>query len=271
MSTFREAEERFEARMLAIYVGGVTIFLIAPILLPMVISFSSSARIEFPPPGFSLQWYRAALENELFRRGLWNSLVIAVVCAAISTVAGTAAAIALNHYRFAGRSAVQLLLMLPLALPAVVKGLGIMFVLPSYGMSQGVLATAFAHCILGIPYVAYLVLATLANYDLTLEQASANLGASRVTTFRRVTFPLIRPGVTAGGIFAFLMSLDNVSLSLFTAAGDTLPLRLMQHIQHNADPTIAAVSTFLTLAALVIMVLFGRTIRQRQLSGLKER
>src|SRR5690606_5468349 len=100
MSTFREAEERFEARMLAIYVGGVTIFLIAPILLPMVISFSSSARIEFPPPGFSLQWYRAALENELFRRGLWNSLVIAVVCAAISTVAGTAAAIALNHYRF---------------------------------------------------------------------------------------------------------------------------------------------------------------------------
>ncbi len=270
MSTFRATEERFESRMLGIYVGGVTIFLIAPILLPMIISFSSSTRIEFPPPGFSLQWYRAAIGNDTFRQGLWNSLIIAVACGIVSTVAGTAAAIALNHYRFIGRSMIQLLLMLPLALPAVVKGLGIMFVLPFYGMSQGVLATAFAHCILGIPYVAYMVLATLANYDLTLEQASANLGASRVMTFRRVTFPLIRPGITAGGIFAFLMSLDNVSLSLFTAAGDTLPLRLMQHIQHNADPTIAAVSTFLTLAALAIMILFGRTIRQRQMSGLKE-
>ena len=145
MSTFRAAEERFESRMLAIIVGGVTLFLIAPILLPMIISFSSSARIEFPPPGFSLRWYRAALDNELFRRGLLNSVVIASACALISTVAGTSAAIALNHFRFAGRSAVQLMLMLPLALPAVVKGLGIMFVLPFYGMSQGVLATAFAH------------------------------------------------------------------------------------------------------------------------------
>ena len=270
MSTYRAAEERFESRMLAIYTGGVAVFLITPILLPMIISFSSSARIEFPPPGFSLQWYRAALANDLFRQGLWNSLVIAAACALVSTVAGTAAAIALNHYRFIGRSMVQLLLMLPLALPAVVKGLGIMFVLPSYGMGPGVTATVFAHCILGIPYVAYMVLATLANYDLTLEQASANLGASRMMTFRRVTFPLIRPGVTAGGIFAFLMSLDNVSLSLFTSGGDTLPLRLMQHIQHNSDPTVAAVSTFLTIAAFVIMMLFGRAIRQRQLGSLKD-
>jgi putative spermidine/putrescine transport system permease protein len=270
MSAFQKAEDRFERRMLAIYVVGVSIFLITPILLPMVISFSSSARIEFPPPGFSLQWYEAALANELFRRGLWNSLVIALACAALSTIAGTAAAIAINHYRFAGRSAAQLILMMPLALPAVVKGLGIMFVLPSYGMAQGVLATAFSHCVLGIPYVAYLVLATLANYDLTLEQASSNLGATRPRTFWKVTYPLIKPGVLAGGVFAFLMSFDNVSLSLFTAGGDTLPLRLMQHIQHNADPTVAAVSTFLIVAALVIMVLFGQTIRQRQLSGLRE-
>lgn len=269
MTDHRQAENRFMRRMLAIYVAGVSVFLMTPILLPSVISFSSSARIEFPPPGFSLQWYEAAFANEHFRRGLWNSLVIASICALLSTIAGTAAAIALNHYRFVGRSFAQLILMLPLALPAVVKGLGIMFVLPSYGMSQGVLATALGHCVLGIPYVAYLVLATLANYDLTLEQASRNLGASGVRTFVKVTFPLIKPGVVAGGVFAFLMSLDNVSLSLFTAAGDTLPLRLMQHIQHNADPTIAAVSTFLIASAFVIMLLFGQVIRQRQLSGLR--
>ncbi|WP_188052345.1 ABC transporter permease [Aureimonas fodinaquatilis] len=269
MTSHRQSEDRFARRMLAIYVGGVCIFLIIPILLPMVISFSSSARIEFPPPGFSLQWYEAAINNEHFRRGLWNSLVIAAVCAVLSTIAGTAAAIALNHYRFLGRSSAQLVLMMPLALPAVVKGLGVMFVLPSYGLAPGVVATILAHCVLGIPYVAYLVLATLSNYDLTLEQASRNLGASAYRTFRLITFPLIKPGVVAGGVFAFLMSFDNVSLSLFTAAGNTLPLSLMQHIQHNADPTVAAVSTFLIISAMVIMVLFGQVIRQRQLSGLK--
>lgn len=255
--------------LLGLYVACVVIFLMAPILLPMAISFSSEAKIEFPPPGFSFQWYEHAISNEAFQRGLAKSLLIALLCTAISAIAGTAAAIAINHYQFRGRSAVQATLMIPLALPHLVIGLGILFVLPTYGMGQGVIATVFAHCTMGIPYVAYLVLSSLANYDLNLEQASLNLGASRARTFFKITLPLISPGITAGSVLAFLMSFDNVSLSLFTAGGDTLPLRLMQHIQHQADPTVAAVSSFLVVAALIIMLLFGRVIRQRQLSDLK--
>lgn len=255
-------------RLLALYVVGVTIFLLAPLVLPMIISFSSGSRIEFPPPGFSLQWYRAALANEAFRLGLVSSLIIAALATMISVVAGTAAALAINHYRFAGRSIVQIVLMLPLALPAIVKGLGVLFVLPMYNMSQGVAATVLAHCTMCIPYVAYMVLATLANYDITLEQASLNLGASRARTFRRITLPLIKPGILAGAVFAFLMSFDNISLSLFTSRGDTLPLRLMQHIQHHEDPTVAAVSSFLVVVALLIMLLFGRVLREGQMGSL---
>jgi len=119
-----------------------------------------------------------------------------------------------------------------------------------------------------IPYVAYLVLASLASYDITLEQASANLGASRSRTFFRITLPLIKPGIVAGGVFAFLMSFDNISLSLFTSNGDTLPLRLMQHIQHQEDPAVAAVSSVLVLLALIVMVMLGRVLRESQLGAL---
>lgn len=263
------AHTRRQGHLLGLYVVGVTIFLLAPLVFPMIISFSSGSRIEFPPPGFSLQWYKAAWANELFLAGAVTSLIIAVITTAISIVAGTAAAIAINHYRFAGRSLVQVVLMLPLALPAIVKGLGVLFVLPSYHMSQGIAATVLSHCTMCIPYVAYLVLASLASYDITLEQASANLGASRSRTFFRITLPLIKPGIVAGGVFAFLMSFDNISLSLFTSNGDTLPLRLMQHIQHQEDPAVAAVSSVLVLVALVVMVMFGRVLRESQLGALK--
>ena len=114
-----------------------------------------------------------------------------------------------------------------------------------------------------MPYVAYLVLATLANYDLSLEQASLNLGASRWRTFRRITLPLIAPGLTAGAVCAFLISFDNVALSLFLARGDTLPLRLMQHIQFSADPSVAAMSTLLVAVSFVAMLPLARLFRNK--------
>jgi ABC-type spermidine/putrescine transport system permease subunit II len=156
--------------------------------------------------------------------------------------------------------------MLPLALPGVVIGLNLLFALPSFGMRSGLLAGILGHSLLGVPYVTYLVLATLANYDLTLEQASINLGASRSRTFLRVTLPLIRPGIISGAVFAFLISFDNVALSIFVTKGNTLPLRLMQHIQFYTDPTVAAVSSFLVVFSLVVLLIFGRALRRRDMT-----
>ena len=117
--------------------------------------------------------------------------------------------------------------MLPLSLPGIVIGLGVLFSLGTFGMRTGIAAAVAGHSVLGVPYVTYLVLATLANYDVSLEHASLNLGASRWQTFRWITLPAIRPGVLAGALCAFLISFDNVALSILLTRSDTLPLRLL--------------------------------------------
>ncbi len=124
--------------LLAIYVVAVCGFLLAPIVVAVILSFSSVPQLTFPPPGFSLHWYREAIGNEQFASGLWVSVVIAGSTSIISAIAGTGAAIAINHHRFRGRGGVQAFIMLPLALPGVVIGLNLLFALPSFGMKSGV-------------------------------------------------------------------------------------------------------------------------------------
>lgn len=265
------AAERVEQRVFGLCAVAIGFFLLVPIAMAVALSFSESPRIVFPPDGPSLRWFRAALDNAAFAEGLRASLVIASLAAVLSAVAGTGVAIATHHFRFRGRSLLQVLIGLPVALPAVVVGLGLLFVLPGYGLRPGVLAAALSHSVVGSAYVAMLVLATFANYDLAIERAAADLGATRLQVFRTITLPLIRPGIVAGSAFAFLLSFDNVSLSLFVTRGDTLPLRLMQHIQFQADPTVAAVSTLLLAFSLIFLVLFFRAISEGQLDALRRR
>jgi putative spermidine/putrescine transport system permease protein len=246
------------------YVTAVSVFLLAPIAVAVVLSFSSIAQLRFPPPGLSLQWYVKAASTPEFISGFVLSASIATCVAALSVVAGTLAAIAINHHRFRGRTAVQTFVMLPLLLPSVVIGLGLLETLGRFRISSGFVAAVLGHSVIGIPYVTYLVLASLASYDLTLEQASLNLGAGRLETFRRITLPLLSSGIVAGAIFAFLLSFDNVALSLFLTRGDTLPLRLMQHIQYYADPSVAAVSSVLILLSLTVLFVMRRLLRSRE-------
>lgn len=251
--------------LLSATVVGVCVFVLAPTVLAVLASFGSADQIVFPPPGWSLKWYVAAFENETILRSIWLSGGIAVAVTMISTIAGTAAAIAINHHNFAGRSLAKSTLMLPLTLPAIVLGLAILFALPSLGLKNGPVATAIGHCIICVPYAAYLVLASLSNYDLTLERASATLGANRLQTFCWVTWPLIKDGIVVSAIFCFLLSFDNVAISLFLSRGDTLPLRLMQHIQSSADPSVAAISTALVMFSVVLMVPLARAMRPDRL------
>lgn len=242
----------------------VALFLLLPIVIAAVLAFSSGERLQFPPPGVSLRWFAVAVDNPQFMDGLRKSVVIALASTALAAVAGTAAAIAINHFRFFGRSAVQALLMLPIALPAIVLGLGLLFTLPMLDLRLGMLAATLGHAVLGIPYVVAMVLAALANFDRSLERASLNLGVGPARTFFRITFPHIRLGVIAGAIATFLISLDNISLSLFVTRGDTLPLRLMQHMLSYTDPSIAAMSTLLLFVSfLLLLFLLPFVIRKR--------
>ncbi len=264
-----QAEERRGFGLLEAYVLALTVFLLLPLVMAVVLSFSDSYRLEFPPPGYSLRWYEMALSNTQFTTAFWNSFRTAFFVAVLAGIAGTAAAIALNHYRFFGRAWVQLLIVMPLAVPGIVVGLGQLFSLRYLGLAPGQTASTLAHGILGVPYVTFMVLASLSNYDITLEHASANLGAGRWRTFWSITFPHVRPGVIAGCVFAFLISFDQISLSLFVSRGDLLPLRLLQYIQYSNDPSVAAVSALLVVLALVVLVFFGRVLRANQLQNFK--
>ena len=259
----------FAARVtLTVYACLVLLFLIAPLAVAVILSFSGGPALTLPPPSWSVRWFLEAYRNEHFRTGFLNSIVIAASAAGIAAIAGTAAAIAINHYQFRFRFAVQALVLAPLSLPGIALGLGILFALPDYGLAPGSMATILGHSVLAIPYVCTMVLATLANYDVSLESASMNLGATRLETFWRITLPLVLPGTLAGAICGFLISFDNVSVSLLTSSGNTLPLQLMQQIQFVADPSVAAVATMLIGLSLAVAFVVGFVAKRIGPSGL---
>lgn len=249
-------------RSMLAYVLIVGLFLMLPLVLAVILAFSSGGGLEFPPPGLSLKWIFKAAASREFREGLLVSTVIATSTGLISAIAGTAAAIAINHFRFRGREAFQTLLMAPLSLPSIVIGLAILFTLPTFDIVPGIFATIGGHSVIGVPYVAYMVLASLSNYDMSLDRASASLGAGQWQTFHRITLPLISPGIAAGSVCAVLLSFDNVALSLFLSNGNTLPLRMMQSMQFYTDPSVAAVSVLLVVLSLVAVPFLKRSFRE---------
>jgi len=246
------------------FAAFVVLFLLGPIAIAVIVAFSSGSRLEFPIPGFSLRWFAIALAKPQYIEGLTTSVIIGLGNAVLATIAGTGAALALNHYRFRGRSLVQALVMLPIAMPAIVLGLGLLFTLASYHMEPGLLAGTLGHAVLGVPYVVAMVSSALSNYDRSVERASMSLGVGPIKTFFKITLPLLRGGVIAGAASAFLISFDNISLSLFITRGDTLPLRLMQQLLAYADPSVSAISTLLVLGSLVLtLVLTPLFLRRR--------
>ena len=233
--------------------GLAALFLLAPIAVAGVVAFSSGSRLEFPIPGVSLRWFAVALSKPEYLDGLRISAIIGLAAAILAGIAGTGAALALHRYRFRGRAVAQALVMLPIAMPGIVLGLGLLFTLAIYRMQPGLLAAVLGHSVIGIPYVVAMVGAALANHDGSVERASLNLGVGPLGTLLRITLPLIKGGIVAGMVATFLVSFDNFSLSLFITRGNTLPLRLMQQLQAYADPSVAAISLVLVLLSLVAL------------------
>ncbi|MDB5892532.1 MAG: polyamine transporter permease [Rhodoferax sp.] len=246
----------------------VLLYLVLPILAIVPLSFSDSSFLAYPITGFSLRWYQNLFEAEEWMRAAKNSFIVAPAATLIATVLGTLAATGLSKAEFRGKAILMAVLISPMVVPVIVVGVGMYLFFAPLGLSDSYTALILAHAALGAPFVVTTVLATLQGFNHNLVRASLSLGANRLTTFFRITLPLIAPGVISGALFAFATSFDEVVVTLFLAGAEqvTLPRQMFTGIRENISPTIAALATILIIFSTTLLLslewLRGRAARR---------
>ena len=243
-------------------VAALVAFLLLPIAIVLLFAVNSAAFIVFPPSGFSLRWFGKFFGSRDFMEAFSLSLQLAALTVAIATVVGTMAALAIVRGRIRGAGFLSALFLSPLMLPAILTGLALFQFYVILDVGRTFMGLLMGHVVICIPYVVRTVTAMLHNFDVSLEEAARNLGAGGGATFRHVTLPLIRPGVIAGGIFAFIVSFDQFPVSLFlvTPGANTLPITLFNYLRYDFDPTVAAASTVSIALSVTVVLLLERTI-----------
>jgi putrescine transport system permease protein len=231
-------------------------FLYAPILILVIYSFNASALVTVWG-GFSTRWYGVLVADVPLREAAGISLVVALASAALATVFGTLAALALDRGgRFAGRRVFLGLIYAPLVMPEVITGLSLLLLFVGFGLDRGLLTLVVAHATLGLGFVAVIVGARLRGLDRSLEEAAADLGAAPARVFATVTLPLIAPSLAAAFLLAFTLSLDDLVIASFVSGpgATTLPMRLYSQVRLGVNPEINAASTLLvgTVTAIVL-------------------
>jgi putative spermidine/putrescine transport system permease protein len=258
-------------RPLAVYTFLVCCFSPVAIVVVLLESLTSANFVSFPPVGLSLRWYAQIPQRMEFVASLTTSLAVATVAAIVSTILGTLAGLALVRYRFFGRALLQALFMSPLSVPAIVLGLALLQFYATYGIPRTVLTLALAHVLITSPYTIRLISVSLTAFDSNLERAARSLGAAPWATFRRITMPLIRPGMLAGMVFAFIVSFDDTSVALFLSGATTmtLPVRIFTYVEQSFDPFVTAISSVLILIIFVLALVIEKTIGIGKLFGVR--
>ncbi|GLS86501.1 polyamine ABC transporter permease [Cypionkella aquatica] len=240
----------------------IAIWLVAPTLVVIPMSFAGQKSLAFPPKGFSLQWYENFFTNPQWFGSLIVSAKVACMVAVVATVVGTMAAIGIERMKGRAGGLIRAVLITPMIVPGVVLAVGIYAVYLDTQLVGTWIGYVLAHTLLAIPFVVIAVGANLAVFDARLEIAAASLGASRLSTFFSVTLPLILPGILSGALFAFVTSFDEVIVSLFITSPQlkTLPVQIFSSMTRDADPTVAAVGSLIFLGTSVIIglgLIFG--------------
>ncbi|MEQ8707741.1 MAG: ABC transporter permease [Rhodospirillales bacterium] len=237
-------------------------FLIAPLVVVVAISFTANSILRFPPEGFSFRWYEAIMDNPQFIEALFNSLEIAVIVAVVSTLLGTTTAIGIFRHRFYGRTVLLNLVLSPLMLPQLILAISLLIWLSQLGLTGSILAMLIAHVIVTLPFVVRLVLVSLERVDPNIERAAQISGASPLTVFLKVTIRLIFPGMFAGAAFAFIMSFDNIVVSLFftTPRLMTLPVEIYAYLENADDPLITSVSAVVIFMIVAMLIVIEKTV-----------
>ena len=260
--TYRRPRIEPSKAVSAFFVALVAIALLAPIVVVFALSVSEQSIMSFPPVGFTLKWFASVFESDVWRARLVASVEVGLVSALFATILGTSLALGLQRTESRGKSIILALGLLPLIVPSVTIGIG-MYIVWVEGWSLGsitfggnlngtLLGYVLADTVLALPYPLITVSASLLTVDRNLERAAASLGASPWTTFRRIVFPLILPGVMAGFVLAFLTSWDEVVVAalMATPTFSTIPVELFSEVRQSPTPAAAALSTMLIFAGI---------------------
>ncbi|WP_192183217.1 ABC transporter permease [Mesorhizobium amorphae] len=235
----------------------VLLFLVLPVVAIVPLSFSADPWFTYPLPGWSLRWYQDLFGSEQWRNAFFNSLIVGSASTVLATLLGTLAAFGLAFHRVPFRSLVMAIVICPMIVPVVITAVAMYFSMQAVGLANSYTGIILAHTALSCPFVVLTVMAVLNRFDRNLERAAASLGAGPITVFRKVTFPIIAPGIVSGALFAFFTSWDEVIVVLFLGAPDqrTLPRQMFSGIREQLSPTIIAAATLL-IAGYIILGIF---------------
>jgi putative spermidine/putrescine transport system permease protein len=235
-------------------------FMLAPLLIVCIVAFTPENTLTIPTTHFSLRWFRAVFAHPDFVTSFWNSLWLALASATLATLLAVPAGLAITRHSFAGRDALNALFLSPLIIPHLVLGVALLRLFSLTGASGSFFWLVLAHAVVVTPYVLRLVVAASSGADLSCEQAARSLGASDLTVFRRVTLPMILPGVSGGWLLAFINSFDEVTMSIFITAPSTvtLPVRMYMYATESIDPLMAAASALMVAFTAAVMIVLDR-------------
>jgi putative spermidine/putrescine transport system permease protein len=260
--------DRVQTGLLRALIVAIYAFLIGPIVLIVLMALNAGELLEFPPRGISLRWFVALYHSEQFMRAIATSLQIAFIAMIVSGLIGTTAAIYFVRFAKRFKEPLRLLLLGPLLLPEILSAIALLFLLYEVrlGTTRGI-GLQIGHSLITLPYVFINVSSALYNIDPSLEMAARSLGAGPMTAFRRITLPIIKPGLFAGCMFAFIISFDLFAMSLLLKGiGQTpLPVQLYDYLRWDFDPIAAAVSSVSILLTLAIVLLTERVVGLRAL------
>lgn len=247
-------------RLLLVFHWVFAAFMLAPLVMVVLVSFTDKGYISMPFDGASWRWYTAISKDDDFINAFYRSVVLAATAATFATLLAVPAGMAIAWNRFPGREAILGLLLSPLMVPHVVLGIALLRFLTHLGASGTMWGLAAAHTVIVLPYVLRLVVSAATGFDRSVAQAAEALGASTWTVFCRIELPLIVPGVAGGWLIAFINSFDELTMSIFVASAgtQTLPVIMYNHIAHTIDPLLASISTLLIVLTLVLMLLLDR-------------
>jgi putative spermidine/putrescine transport system permease protein len=248
------------------FCGLMLLFMAAPIAIVLLVSFSDAAFVYFPPPAYSLRWYAVLPELDGFIASFLFSLRLALVVTVLAVTLGTTASLGITRYRFPGRDLLNTLLMSPLIFPSIITGIALLQFFSMLGVTSAFFMMTVGHTIITLPYVVRNITASLQSLGGNFEEAARVLGANAWQTFCRVTLPLIKPGLLAGGIFAFIISFDNYTISMWlkSAEATPLPLKIYFMIENVMNPSVAAASGCMIMISVILIIVTEKLVGLRR-------